>query len=195
MKIIISLSLTAILSLGLAVACSSGSSGPSCEDVCNKMVECDPLENYTECVGSCGDFEGVMRDGVYEALGDCFMENTCEFLEANDEYCFEAAMAKGSLPAALSLIEQICTKFVSCDTQGAYTQQQCIDDMTGAGEGSDDMYYVMSMFSDSVLDCIGTCVEGTDCGALAENDPEACFDECGLGFMVSSDDINTDPGQ
>ncbi len=193
MKTIVSLSLIALLSLSLAVACSSGSSGPSCEDVCNKMVECDPLENYTECVSSCDEFEDVMRDGAYEALGNCYMDNTCVFLEANGEYCLEAAIAQGSLPASLSLIEQICTKFVSCDT-GAYTQQQCIDDMTGADEGI-DMYHYMSMFSDSVLDCIGTCVDGADCGALADDGPMICFDECGLGFIEGSDDETDNPGQ
>ena len=184
----------ATLILSLTVACSSGSSGPSCEDVCGKMQECDPEENYTECVATCDEFSGVMRDGVYEALGNCYMDQTCVFLAANEDYCFEAAMAEGSLPASRSLIERVCETVVPCVDDENYTQQDCVDDQTGASEGfSDDMYYTMSMFSDAVLDCIGDCVEETACVDLLENGVEDCMDDCGLDFIMSGDDV-TNPG-
>ena len=188
MKRFFILSLLALFSLGLAVACGGGSSGPSCEDVCTKVNECDSTEDYSECLTMCDMLKDVMRDDVYETLGDCTMEQTCSFMEENGDYCFEAAMAEGSLPAARSLVERMCVAIAACDTTGNYTQQQCVDDMTGVGEGSDDLYYSMSMFKDSVLDCVGKCVEDESCDDLANGSAEDCMTNCGLGFE-SSDDI------
>ena len=184
----------AALTLSLTVACSSGSSGPSCEDVCGKMQECDPEENYTECVATCDEFSGVMRYGVYEALGNCYMNETCVFLEDNADYCYEAAMAQGSLAASRSLVERMCETMAPCVPDGNYTQQDCVDDLTGASEeSSDDMYYTMSMFTDAVLDCIGDCVEESSCADLMENGAEDCMGDCGLDFIMSGEDV-TDSG-
>ena len=181
MKTIISLSLIALLSLSLAVACSSGSAGPSCEDICNKALECDSVTELTECLNECPRTIDMYRDEVWSALGNCLLESTCEELEANEDNCYEQALAKGSLPAALSTIERLCAKEISCDSQGTLTLQQCIDDSTGADGDPSFIYQFMSLLSDSVLDCIGTCVEGKDCTELASGDVD-CFAECGVDF-------------
>lgn len=183
MKQTLILLVLAILTLGLSVACSSGDSGPSCDEVCSKMQECAPEENYTECVSSCDAFDAVMRGEVYETMGNCFMDQTCEFLEENGDYCYEAAIAAGDLSTSRSLVERICAKAVSCAPEGTYTQQQCVDDMTGAGEGSDDLYYTLAMFKDSVLDCIGDCMEELSCSELEEG-TEGCMSDCGLSFLM-----------
>ncbi|MBW2700974.1 MAG: hypothetical protein JRF33_09160 [Deltaproteobacteria bacterium] len=184
MKRFFILSLLALFSLGLAVACGGGSSGPSCEDVCTKVSECDSTEDYNECLSMCDMFKEVMRDEAYQALGDCTMEQTCAFMEENGDYCFEAAMAEGSLTAARSLIERICTTMAACDTTGNYTQQQCVDDMT-SGE-NDDLDSAMSIFKDSVLDCVADCVENESCTDLAEGSAQDCMTTCGL-VVFSSD--------
>ena len=184
MKKAILLASLSMLILGLAAACSSGDSGPSCEDVCSKMQECDTGENYTECLSTCDQFDDVMRSEVYETMGNCFMDQTCEFLQDDEEYCYEAAIAAGDLAASRSMVERMCDKIVSC-VEG-YTQQDCVDDQTGAGEGSDDMYYTLAMFKDSVLDCIGDCMEELSCAELEEGG-ESCLSDCGLNFMMGDD--------
>ena len=177
MKTILGMSLLAIFSLGLMVACG-GSSGPSCEDVCNKMVECEQEDNLTECLSQCALYKDAMRSDVYAELGDCFMENTCETLTAGGDMCFEQAMALGSTTAGAALVEDLCVKYVECDETETLTQEDCVSQMAAGG---DDALAAIGMFKDSVLDCFVGCVNGLTCAeAMDDNSMDACSQECGL---------------
>ncbi|MBW2700973.1 MAG: hypothetical protein JRF33_09155 [Deltaproteobacteria bacterium] len=180
MKTILGMSLLAIFSLGLMVACG-GSSGPSCEDVCNKMVECEQDDNVTECLNQCAIFKDALRSEVYAELGDCFMENTCETLNAeeNGDMCFEQAMTLGSTTAGEALVDDLCVKYVECDETETLTQEDCVSQMTAGG--GEDALAAIGMFKDSVLDCFVGCVNDLTCAeTMDDNNMDACSQDCGL---------------
>ncbi len=181
------LSALALLSMTLFAACGDDSSGPTCGEVCAKMVECGEEQDVAECTSMCDDFSAVMRSSAYEALGDCYMENSCDFLDQNSDYCFGQAAAKGDIGPVEDLFERMCTKMVSCGDNPDYTVQDCLDEFSGANGGSDDMYASMALFKASVLDCVGDCMEAADCAALFEDGMTDCFSSCGLAFMMSDD--------
>lgn len=189
MKTLSCLTALALVSLFVFAACGEPSSGPTCAQVCDKMNECDPEEDLVECNSMCASFSDVMRASAYEALGDCYMEQTCDFLNQNGDYCFGQAMDEGDIAPVEALFERICEKAVSCAIEPGYTVQACLDEFTGANGGSDDMYISMAMFKPSVLDCVGDCIEAASCDALAEDGITTCFGTCGLDFMLSEEDI------
>ena len=176
MKNIISLSVLALFSLGLFAACC-GSSGPSCEDVCNKMVECDQESDLTDCVEQCAIFKDAFRDDVYSELGDCYMEKTCAQLE-DGEICFNAAAALGSEAAAMGLVDDMCAAYVDCDDTGLLTQEDCVDGML---ENAGDALPMIGMFKDSVISCAGNCIGDLSCEELDDdNSMQDCMENCGL---------------
>ena len=178
MKTFISLSLLAFLSLGLTVACSSGSSGPTCDEVCAKMVECEIESNSAECLSMCAIFKDAWRDDVYAELGDCFMENTCEVLNQDEDLCFAQAEAKGSIAAAKALYEDLCAKWVECED--TWTQEQCVQEME---DDHSDGYLAIGMFTDSVLNCMSDCVDGLTCAeALDGPSMGDCAEGC--NFLI-----------
>jgi len=181
--------LMTLVSLTFFAACGESSSGPSCAEVCDKMVECQIESDLTECTSMCDAFRDAMRPAAYQALGDCYMEQTCAFLQENDDYCFGQAMNEGDLAAVDRLFDRMCAKIVPCVDNPEYTEQACIDELTGAGEGSDDMYYSLSLLKASALDCLGDCVEATTCADLGDEEWfTTCSSSCGLGFMVEGSD-------
>ncbi len=179
MKTILGMSLLAIFSLSLIVACG-GSSDPSCEDVCNKMIECEKESNLTECLSECALFKDALRSDVYAELGDCFMENTCETLNAdeNGDMCYKQAMTLGSTTAGAALVDDLCVKYVECDDSGTLTQEDCVSQFIAGQEGA---IAQIGMFKDSVLDCFVDCINGLTCEEVADdNNMDACSQDCGL---------------
>lgn len=177
MKTIIGMSLLAFFSLSLIVACG-GSSGPSCEDVCNKMVECNMESNLTECQTQCTLFKDALRDEVYAELGDCYMASTCDELIQGEDMCFDQAMLKGSATAATGLIQDMCDKFVECEE--GWLMEDC---MSETGLLRQDSLDAIGMFKDSVVDCMGTCVAGLTCDEILGEDDQAmddCSESCNL---------------
>jgi len=189
MKTFSCLTALALLSPTFFAACGNPSSGPTCAQVCDKMHECDAQEDLVECNSMCASFSDVMRAGAYKALGECYMEQTCDFLEQNNDYCFGQAMSEGDLAPVDALFARICAKAVPCSDEQDYTEQDCIDELTGASGGSDDMYYSMGMFKASVLDCVADCIETTGCEALLEKGTTPCFSTCGLDFLFAEEDV------
>ena len=180
MKNIISLSVLALFSLGLFAACG-GSSGPSCDDVCNKMMECDPESqesDLTECLEQCAIFKDAFRDDVYSELGDCFMENSCAALDANESLCFDQAAALGDIEAVKGLIADMCVKIVDCDETDMMTQETCVSNME---DNAEEELPLLGMFKDSVLNCAADCVGNLDCADLNDDDAiGGCMENCGL---------------
>jgi len=179
MKTILGMSLLAIFCLRLIVACG-GSSDPSCEDVCNKMIECEKESNLTECLSECALFKDALRSDVYAELGDCFMENTCATLNADEDgdMCFRQAMTQGSTTAGAALVDDLCVKYVECDDSGTLTQEDCVSQFIAGQEGA---IAQIGMFKDSVLDCFVDCINGLTCEEVEDdNSMEACSQNCGL---------------
>ena len=181
MKTILScLLMLSLASLG-AFACS-GNPGPSCTEVCVKMVSCQVETSQNECETMCEDMKPLMRSSVWSYLGDCYMETDCATLAANDDVCFAGAISAAPAGAADGLISDLCDKMVSCDQSGTLTKPDCVAEMSGSGGDSLEM---IGMFKDSLLDCMGDCVGGVAC-----EDVEDSFSTCSLqcGLSIFSDD-------
>ena len=179
MKKNISLSLLAFFSLSLNVACGEGSSVPSCEDLCNKWVECGEDENkLPKCLSDCSTFfENVLRDEVFAELANCTMELSCEASQEETNVCLSRAWAKGSTAAAMGMMEKVCTKDVECDDTNTITQESCVSEM----ETRDDLLAAFGVFKDSVLDCFADCINDLTC-VEAKNSTivNNCQNTCGI---------------
>ncbi|MBN2496973.1 MAG: hypothetical protein JXR96_20445 [Deltaproteobacteria bacterium] len=167
--------LVCMLALITALSAACGGGGPSCQTVCNKMMTCDTRMEMSECLQICDLYKQYMRGNVYDALANCYMDHSCEELEANGEMCFEMAMAAGDPSAASDMIDRFCDKAVECG--GYQDRQACVDQVTEDGE----FLGMVGMFKDSVLDCFINCVTGKSCEELEEDEAiEACSENCGL---------------
>jgi hypothetical protein len=175
MKTILScLLMLSMTSLG-SFACS-GDSGPGCTTVCEKMVTCAIESSQAECESECNEIKPVMRSSVWSALGDCFMDNSCEVLSQSGDYCFGIAMSAIPAGAGAGVISDMCDRMVTCDDTGTLTKESCLADMQGAGDDSMEM---LGMFTDSTLNCVGNCIGGVDC-AEVQDAFSICSPQCGL---------------
>lgn len=169
---------------GLALAGCGDDGRPSCSEVCDKVVECDPGGSKTECVEDCDDMKAVIRTSSFETLGNCMLDTSCSEILGNEDVCIEEALATAPAGAADGLVDAMCEKTVECDETGLITLEQCRAYMEGE-EAS--LFDVLALFKDSVLDCVSDCFSGASCSEL-DTISDTCLVNCDAVFGTSMDD-------
>ncbi len=176
MKVFLSISFISILFVS---ACSSDN-GPSCDEVCAKIQECNP-DDAGDCLDQCASVKNIMRESVYNSMGNCYLDMSCDALNADDNVCMVNAMSEIPDGVVDGFIGDLCDKMISCAATG--TKDECVSKMKEEGGDSIQM---AGMFKDSILDCTSECFAAKDCSAL-DGAMEDCMKQCGMNFKVPDD--------
>lgn len=155
---------------------SSGGSSGDCDAVCAKVGECGEPGDQQECLGDCPDMAKIIRSSCWSSAVSCIKETSCG---ANFDANVCLVQAGQSQPDSViePLATTLCTKANECDSSTDI--EECKTSML-----SDPDTALFKIFVDSVLSCIGSCVDGKTCDDIG-TDIESVTAECACGCGIS----------
>lgn len=179
--------LSSLLGFGSLAACGGdGDATVPCAEVCDKLVECDPAEDRTDCMDECAQLRDMLRGDVFDSMGRCMLDLPCESTEEQQQQCMEDAFAEAPEHASDRVLEAMCDRAVEC-AEGQMTEEECLEQ--ARQEAGEQLAY-MNAFKDAVLSCLTNCIQDLSCAEVqSEEGFDSCAEQCGI---VMAEDATTD---
>ena len=155
-------------------ACGSSNSGTSCSDICAKVGQCLTAQDEQECLQDCPNMKPLFRSSAWDSAAACFMDTPCG-PDFEPDTCLMQSGQNEPDSVLDGLAGTLCTKANECDSQ--VDIEQCKTEFI-----SDSDTKMLKAFTDSVLDCAGSCVSGKGCQEIDDMDSATgtCLCSCNV---------------
>jgi hypothetical protein len=170
------LTIIMVATTNLVTAC--GSSGTGCESICNHISECEPEGDKQECITMCNGIEQTFRSSAWTNVTSCILDLPCG-ANFDPNTCIVEAANKESADVIDDMATRVCTRNSDCGDQTPIAD--CVTEAKQSDAG-----IIFRLFADSVLNCVATCVEGTDC-AQVEEAFDTCVPQCGISLELDEE--------
>ncbi|HUU02660.1 MAG TPA: hypothetical protein VM425_14565 [Myxococcota bacterium] len=141
-------------------ACGSSNSGKNCSDVCAKVGQCLTPDDEQSCLQDCPGMKPIFRSSAWDNAVACFMDTPCGPDFSPDKCLMQSGLNE---PDSVldAMIDTLCAKNHECDSQ--VDVEQCKTEFLSEPDSK-----ALKAFTDSVLNCTGSCVSGKDCQELTQ---------------------------